>query len=87
MWNFVQFDNTKIQPFSLNNEYFDGVSASWLFQDRDLGTPVEDVLLINSSDKSGSMTELGRFTTNSSGVLTVGTYDSRFETTGANQVQ
>ena len=86
MWNFVQFDNTKIQPFSLNNEYFDGVSASWLFQDRDLGTPVEDVLLINSSDKSGSMTELGRFTTNSSGV-TVGTYDSRFETTGANQVR
>jgi len=86
MWNFAQFDNTKINHQHVNNRYYDGVSASWLFQDRDLGTPVEDVLLINSSDKSGSMTELGRFTTNSSGV-TVGTYDSRFETTGASQVR
>jgi hypothetical protein len=85
-WNITLFDNTKVQHQEVGNKYYDGCSASWLFQDRDLATPVEDILIINSSDKSGSMTELGRYTTNSSG-LTVGTYDSRFETTGANQVR
>ena len=86
MWNFVQFDNTKINHLHVNNRYCDGVSASWKFKDRDNGTDVNGVLIINSSDKSGSMTELGRYTTNANGVLT-GTYDSRFETTGANQVR
>jgi len=85
-WNIILFDNTKIQHQAVGNRYYDGCSASWLFQDRDLATPVEDILIINSSDKSGSMTELGRYTTNSSGLM-VGTYDSRFETTGANQVR
>ena len=85
-WNSIAFDNTQIDHQSINNEYFDGISASWNFKDRDSGLDVEDVLLINSSDKSGSMTELGRYTTNSDG-LTVGTYDSRFEVTGASQVR
>jgi len=86
MWNFVQFDSTKINHQHVNNRYYDGVSTSWKFKDRDNGTDVNDVLVINSSDKSGSMTELGRFTSNSSGLL-VGTYDSRLETTGSSQVR
>jgi len=86
MWNIVKFDNTAINPLHVNNKYFDGISASWVFQDRDTGADVEDVLIINSSDKSGSMVEKGRYTTNSDG-LAVGTYDSRFETTGASQVR
>jgi len=86
MWNIVQFDNTAINHIHVNNKYFDGISASWLFKDRDTGLDVEDVLIINSSDKSGSMVEKGRWTTNSDG-LAVGTYDSRFETTGTSQVR
>jgi len=85
-WNIVLFNNTKINHQHVNNRYYDGVSASWLFQDRDTGLDVNDALLISSSDKSGSMTELGRYTTNTDGLI-VGTYDSRFETTGASQVR
>ena len=84
--NAIAFDDTTISMGSINSKYFKIISSSWNFKDRDLGIDVEDALLILNSDKSGSMTELGRYTTNSDGLL-VGTYDSFNETTGANQVR
>ena len=84
--NPIAFDDTTISMQSANSKYFKLISSSWNFKDRDNGTNVEGVLLILNSDKSGSMTELGRYTTNADGLLT-GTYDSFTETTGSNQVR
>ncbi|NRA93653.1 MAG: hypothetical protein HRU26_13415 [Psychroserpens sp.] len=88
MWNRLALDNTTVNHQAAANEYNDGITSSWKFRDRDLGTDVEDVLLIVSDDRDTASTiiEKGRYTTNSSGVLT-GTYDSQFRTTGANQVR
>ena len=88
MWNRLALDNTTVNHQAAANEYNDGITSSWKFRDRDLGTDVEDVLLIVSDDRDTANTiiEKGRYTTNSSGVLT-GTYDSQFRTTGANQVR
>lgn len=87
LWNRVSADNTTINFQSVNNEYFDGITASWEFTDRDNGTPVSSNLkVLVSSDKSGSMTQLAEYSTDSNGHL-FGTYDSQFETSGASQTR
>jgi hypothetical protein len=88
MWNRIALDNTTVNHQAAANEYNDGITSSWQFKDRDLGTDVEDALLILSDDRvtPSTIVELGRYTTNSSGLLT-GTYDSKFRTTGASQVR
>jgi len=84
MWNRVAFDNTTVSMSTAASKYFDGITNTSIFTDRDNGTPEEDVRVILSSDRSGSMTELGRYLTNSSGKL-VGTYNSKEGTTGSSQ--
>jgi len=82
IWNPVLFDNQTVNMSSANSAFFDGWTAGWRFKNRDSGDNVEDVTLILSSDRSGSMTELGRYSTDSDGEL-VGTYDSKAFTTGS----
>ena len=87
LWNRISADNTKINLQAATNEYYDGITASWEFRDRDTGLAVaSNVNIIVSSDKSGTMTELGRYTTDSNGHM-FGSYDSQFETTGTNQTR
>ena len=84
--NDSSFNNTLVRHQSANNKYFDGLTISWKFIDRDSGLAIEDVLVILKDDFSGSMAELGRYTTNVDGKLT-GTYNSQTQTAGANQVR
>ena len=77
-WNAVAFDSSQLILTSVNNRYYEGYTASYEFRDDD--GVIEDALIIyrdNRSAASGTtLTELGRYTTDSSGHLT-GTYDSR----------
>lgn len=82
MWNSVAFDNTKIRLQNANGTLYEGNTASWRFIDQATDANVDDVLVIYDSDLSGSRAELGRFTTNSNGLLQ-GTYDSQNNTTGS----
>jgi len=84
IWNPILFDNETVNMSSANSAFFDGWTAGWSFTNRDSGDKVEDVTVILSSDRSGSMTELGRYSTDSDGEL-VGTYDSKAFTTGGSQ--
>jgi len=88
LWNRVNADNTKILlQDGPNNFYYDGITASYAFVDRDAGTPVtSNVTVIAKSDISGSMTTLGTYSLDSNGHL-VGTYDSQNETSGSNQTR
>ena len=84
--NDSSFNNTLVRHQNANNKYFDGLTISWKFIDRDSGLAIEDVLVILKDDFSGSMAELGRYTTNVDGKLT-GAYNSQTQTAGANQVR
>jgi len=76
LWNRISADNTKLNISDANNKYFDGITSSWEFTDRDNGTSVSSNLkVLVSSDKSGSMTQLAEYSTDSNGHL-VWTYDS-----------
>lgn len=87
LWNRISADNTKLNISDVNNKYFDGITSSWEFTDRDNGTPVSSNLkVLVSNDKSGSMTQLAEYSTDSNGHL-FGTYNSQFETTGASQAR
>lgn len=78
------FDEERFYLTSANNRYYGGYTASWEFVDRDTGSPIQDAELIYIDDRGGLDAEQGRYTTNASGYLT-GTYDTQFETAGANQ--
>jgi len=83
-WNpDVSWDPELMYLTDTNNRVYIGYTATWRFADRDTGSSVEDALLIFNDDRTGSSSELGRFTTNSSGILT-GTYDSQNNSSGGN---
>ena len=88
LWNRVNAPNTTLNfQDGPNNFYYDGITASYVFVDRDAGTPVtSNVTVIAKSDISGSMTTLGTYAVDSNGHLG-GTYDSQFETTGSSQTR
>tara|TARA_R110002020_G_scaffold71096_3_gene184040 strand:- start:2302 stop:3936 length:1635 start_codon:yes stop_codon:yes gene_type:complete len=83
LWNRVNAPNTALNfQNGPDNFYYDGVTASYVFIDRDLGTPVtSNVKVITKSDISGSMTTLANYTLDANGHLQ-GTYDSQFEVSG-----
>lgn len=85
-WDVLSFDKTRLGREASNNLYFEGISASWLFKDRDTGANQSDVLVIYRDDRTTANTfaERGRYITNSNGRM-VGTHDSRLGTTGASQ--
>jgi len=82
IWNPVAFNNQTVSMASANSKFFDGWTSCWAFTNRDTGAKVSGVTVKLSSDRSGAMTLLGTFTTDSNGQL-VGTYDSRAFTTGS----
>jgi len=85
LWNPAAYDFTKTLITESNGVAYLGYSVSWKFKDSN-GAAVNDALVIYRDDRAnigGSKTELGRYTTNSSGILT-GTYDSQLDTTGSN---
>lgn len=84
MWDNISFNATKIRLQSVNGVVYIGNSASYKFVDLLSNENVSDVLVIFDSNFGGTRVEKGRFVTNSNGVM-VGTYDSRFNTTGSNQ--
>jgi hypothetical protein len=65
-----------------NNRYYEGYTTTWKFIDRDTLNPITGVRLIYRDDRSGSSTQLGVFTTDSTGILT-GTYISQTNATGS----
>jgi hypothetical protein len=83
-WNPVALDFTKLMLLADNNRGSKGYTISWIFQDA-IST-VSNALIIYRDDRNnigGSKVELGRYLTNSSGILT-GTYDSKQGATGSN---
>ena len=75
--NDTSFDNTKVRHQSPSGIYYEGYTATWQFKDRDSGADVEDVLLVYTDDLGGSDAEVGRYLSNSNGLLegTVSTQD------------
>ena len=92
MWhwnNGLNFDNTKMYLTHDNNRYYEGHTIAWKFIDRRTGLPAENVKVKVKDDFSGngaSMTERGEFITNLDGLL-VGTWDSKFRTSGSEIVR
>ena len=84
LWNKGTFDRTKLNMGAGYN-YFEGVTASWEFQEKLTAAKQSGALLIyRESYDGGAQTERARYTTDANGRLT-GTYDSRTRVTGANQ--
>jgi hypothetical protein len=70
-----------------SDEYHWGFTMAYQFKDLDSGSNQSDVLLIYSDDRDslgGSLSEVGRWTSGSDGILE-GTVDSRTRTTGSSQ--
>ena len=92
MWhwnNGLNFDNTKMYLTSNNNRYYEGFTIAWKFLDRRTGLSAANVKVKINDDFAGngaSMIERGEFITNSEGLL-VGTWDSKFRTSGSNIVR
>lgn len=85
-WNSgSNLDFSKIGFFHSTAFVKKGSTVTWSFKDRDSNLAVNDVLLKLSTNDSGTMTEVGRYTTNASGQL-VGTYNSKDGSTVASQV-
>jgi len=83
--NKTTFNNQKLYLTAANNRYYDGVTISWEFIDRDTGSAIEDVKVkvkddFPGADNSGTMAERGEYLTNSSGHI-AGTWDSQNRTT------
>lgn len=82
-WNPVSIDLTKIIHRLTNAFHAAGYTIAWRFFDT---APIQNVLVIYRDDRAslgGSFSEIGRYTTNSSG-RTTGTTDSRTGSTGSN---
>lgn len=84
--NDSSFDNQLLYFAAANNEYHEGFTSCWKFIDQLTGSSVEDVKVLLRDDYSGSMTLLGTYTTNSSGLM-VGTWDSQNRSTGSSIVR
>lgn len=82
--NDTSFNNELLYLTASTNRYYEGFTVTWKFIDRDTSEIVEDTTVIFRDDYvGGSMTERGRYTTNSGGTMS-GTYDSQNRSTGSN---
>lgn len=82
--NQTTFDNQRLYMTTTTNRYYDGVTISWEFIDRDTTLQLEDVKVKVKDDfpgatNGGVMTERGEYLTNSSGHIT-GTWDGQNRT-------
>lgn len=81
-WNPVALDFTKLLLTNDGSKVFQGSTVSWRIKDT---APVQNAIVIYRDDRSsigGAKSEIGRYVTNSSGILT-GTVDSQVGTTGS----
>lgn len=79
------FNNQHMYITATSNRYYDGVTISWEFTDRDTGSVIEDVKMVvkddfPGADASGTMADRGTYVSNSSGHI-AGTWDSQNRTT------
>lgn len=82
MWNNVDFNNQRMYLTATNNRYYDGVTISWEFVDRDTLAPVADVKVKVKDDFpgfNGTMTERGEYLTGADGHID-GVWDGRLRT-------
>jgi hypothetical protein len=82
-WDPVSFDRTKVSRALATNLYYEGVTASWEFRNRDTLAVLPNVLVIYRDNRSGSVAERGRYVTNANGRM-AGTHDSRLGTNSTN---
>ena len=83
--NKTTFNNQKLYLTSVNNRYYDGMTISWEFIDKDTDSAIQNVKVkvkddFPGVDNGGSMTERAEYLTNASGHIK-GTWNSQLRST------